>query len=231
METMVYRKDALASLTAENGADRAHRSMQDPAVCEVRDAYTAWHPEIFYPLISKEEEAVWTHWLPTTLTYNQISAGFPYGVVRTLTQLNAPQEVLEEFRWSCKMDLFETYEIRTPERQDQRDPLLIGQYEGKRYRMALWGESLRPLPEITALVEKSLALRDRTAWWHKRILAGGTLFGLALGLYLGSQPSFEGEPMRLGMSLALFGLAFTWLCTWCYTPENRQQTFLDRFRC
>jgi hypothetical protein len=205
--------------------------MEEAPLSGATGELTEWHPEIFYPLISNEEETIWTHWLPTTLTYNRISAGFPYGITRTLTQLNAPQEVLEEFRWTCKMDLFDAYEIKTPERQDQRDPLLIGQHEGKRYRIALWGESLRPFVEITALVEKSLALRTRAAWWYRRIIAGGTLFGLGLGLYLGSQPSFEGNPISLGFSLALFGLASTWLCTWCYTPENRQQTFLDRYRC
>jgi hypothetical protein len=231
METMVYRKGSAASLAAKNGTHRVQSVMKDAISSGATEELMGWHPEIFYPVISKEEEDIWTHWLPTTLTYNQVSAGFPYGIMHTLTQLKAPQEVLDEFAWAYKMDLFETYDIKTPERQDQKDPLLIGQHEGKRYRIALWGESLRPVAEITELVAKSLALRDRTAWWQKRIIAGGTLCGLGLGLYLGSQPSFEGDPISLGFALALFGLASTWLCTWCYTPENRQQTFLDRYRC
>jgi hypothetical protein len=150
-------------------------------------------------------------------------------MMNTLRKLHAPPEVLEEFHWSWKMELFESYEVRTPVRRDARDPLLLGRLGGQPYRIALWGESLLPQEKITALVQQSLALRARAARWQRWLALGGTLLGLALGLWLGHLSS-ESQPVVTGFLFAFLGLFFGWLPMFLYTPENRQHDFLDRYR-
>src|SRR5215831_12503142 len=83
-------------------------------------------PRSFFPVVTEEEMVTWTHWLPTCLVFDCTSVHAPMDVISTLTQLKAPPEVLEEFHWSWKLGLFESYEIRTPVRTDARDPLLLG---------------------------------------------------------------------------------------------------------
>jgi hypothetical protein len=180
--------------------------------------------------MSAEELAMWTHWLPTASTFKRLGPTMPMSVIRTLSDLHAPPEVLEECHWSWQMELFEAYELRTPMRRDLRDPLLIGREGSERYRIALWGESLRPLEEIHELVQKSLAIRRRTARWWTGIMAGGPLAGLGLGLLIGSQLSYAGTPVEAGLAYGLLGMIFTWIPAQAYTPENRQQDFLDRYR-
>ena len=213
METHVYRKSA-------GGGVRSHSGAPD----------LAWHPGLFYPRMSAEELAMWAYWLPTASTLKRLDPTVPVSVINTLTDLHAPPEVLEECHWSWQMELFEAYELRTPTRRDLRDPLLIGRQGGECYRVALWGESLRPLEEIHELVQKSLAIRRRTARWWTGIMAGGPLAGLGLGLLIGSQLSYAGTPVEAGLAYGLLGMIFTWIPAQAYTPENRQQNFLDRYR-
>jgi hypothetical protein len=128
------------------------------------------------------------------------------------------------------MELFDTYEIHTPERRDLRDPLLIGRCGSEHYRVALWGESLRPLAEMTALVQESLVRRKRAAHWQGLIIGAGTLLGFALGWWwLGQQPTFGGNEAGAGALLAWVGLCCTGFLTQVYTPETHQQRFLDRY--
>jgi hypothetical protein len=172
----------------------------------------------------------WTHWLPTCLAFDCASVQSPAAIIDTLTQLKAPLEVLETFQWAWKFDLFEGYEVRTPVRNDVRDPLLLGRVGEQRYRLALWGESLLPLEQMTALVQQSLALRagveKRKGW----VALGGTLLGLAVG-FLWAWFSPEAEPVGLSLLFAFVGFFLAWLPTFLYTPENRQHDFLDRYRC
>jgi hypothetical protein len=128
------------------------------------------------------------------------------------------------------MGLFEAYELRTPTRRDLHDPLLIGRQGSDRYRIALWGESLRPLEEIHELVQQSLAIRRQAARWRLGAMAGGPLVGLSLGLLIGSASSYLGAPVETGLAYSVFGLILTWIPAQAYTPENRQQDFLDRYR-
>jgi len=154
----------------------------------------------------------------------------PADVISTLTKLKAPPEVLEEFHWSWKLGLFEAYEIRTPVRTDARDPLLLGRVGEQRYRLALWGESLLPLEQITALVQQSLALRTRVEIRKGWVALGGALFGLAIGL-LWAWLSPVPQPLGISFLFAFVGFFLAWLPTFLYTPENRQHDFLDRYRC
>jgi hypothetical protein len=224
---MVYREGLDALLDVASVISGAQNTIADASVAT--GEVTPVHPEIGYPVISEEEMAIWALWLPTTLTYHRTSHWFSSQLMSTLMQLKAPQDVLEACRWACKMDFFETYEIKIREHQDRTTPLLIGQQGGKRYRIALWGEKVRPFAEIRTIVETSAGLRECTARGYHWIIACGMLLGLGLGLWLASQPSFAGDPSRLSLSLALLGLSSTWLYTRPYTPEQRQQTFLDRY--
>jgi len=229
MEAMVYRKSAANSWTEELHAhsrldDRSSASVLAP-VRETRPL----SPELFYPLVTEQERVTWTHWLPTSMVFDCARALSPSGVINALTRLKAPPEVLEEFHWAWKMDLFEAYEVRTPVRRDARDPLLLGRFGGQWYRLALWGESLLPLEEITTLVQQSLAIRTRAARRRVWLGLGGTLPGLALVLWLGYM-LWEGEPVGTGLLLTFLLFFFAWLPMLVYTPENCQHDFLDRYR-
>jgi hypothetical protein len=187
-------------------------------------------PELFFPVVTEEEAITWAHWLPTCMVFDCTSVHTPADVISTLKQLKAPPEVLEEFHWSWNLGLFESYEIRTPVRIDARDPLLLGRIGEQRYRLALWGESLLPLEQITALVHQSLALRRRVEKRKGWMALGGTLFGFAIGL-LWSWLSPVVQPLSVSVLFAFVGFFLAWLPTFLYTPENRQHDFLDRYRC
>jgi hypothetical protein len=128
------------------------------------------------------------------------------------------------------MGLFEAYELRTPRRRDLRDPLLLGRQGDDRYRIALWGESLRPLQEIHEIVQQSLVIRRQATRWRMGVMAGGPLVGLSLGLLMESASSYIGALVETSFVYGLFGLIFTWIPAQAYSPENRQQDFLDRYR-
>jgi hypothetical protein len=228
METIVYRKR------------EAHPWMQPPhatactnSTADTPDAVQGTGPlplDLIYPVVTEEEMVTWTHWLPTCMVFDNTSAHAPADVISTLVQLKAPPEVLEEFHWSWKLGLFESYEIRTPVRTDARDPLLLGRIGEQRYRLALWGESLLPLERITALVRQSLDLRTRVEKRRGWTALSGALAGLALGL-LWAWLSPVTQPIGISFLFAFVGFFLAWLPTFLYTPENRQHDFLDRYRC
>jgi hypothetical protein len=128
------------------------------------------------------------------------------------------------------MELFDAYEIRTPQRRDLRDPLLLGRRGRERYGIALWGESLRPWEEITALVQESLSIRQRAARRRTWSMIGGTLGGLLFGLGIGSWSGYGGDPVATGLVCALVGLFFAWTIAQVSPPEQQQHDFLDRYR-
>jgi hypothetical protein len=187
-------------------------------------------PELFYPRVTAPEWKTWTYWLPTAITFERTLGLPPSSVLSTLARPHAPPEVLEEFHWSWKVELFDAYEVRTPVRRDVRDPLLLGRLGGQWYRMALWGESIRPFEEITALVQQSLAIRTRAARWRLALSIGGALSGLMLGWWMGT-PSPAGNPLSMGLFCGLLGLFLGWFPTALHSPENKQHDFLDRYRC
>ena len=248
MEAMVYRKCAASSGVGEGLHPRASEA-RTPAPTQSRQLHAPGtpgdrgsasvpasnretgplSPELFYPPVTEQERVTWTHWLPTSIVFERTRTLSPSGVITALTRLKAPAEVLEEFHWAWKMDLFEAYEVRTPVRRDARDPLLLGRLGGQWYRLALWGESLLPLEEIAALVQQSLAIRARAAKRRVWLGLGGTLPGLALVLWLGYL-LWEGQPVGTGLLLTFLIFFFAWLPMLVYTPENCQHDFLDRYR-
>jgi len=145
-------------------------------------------------------------------------------------RLGAPAEVVEECQWAWKMDLFEAYELRTPERRDLRDPLVLGRVGTQRYRIALWGESLRPLEEIKGLVAHSLVIHRRATHWQLWTTVGGALLGLGLGLWAAAQTPYEGYQVGITIVSTVLGSGIGGFPFQIYTPENRQQQFLDRYR-
>lgn len=225
MEATVYRKTTPGSWSGEP-LDIANR-VRLPDACDHETSPLS--PALFYPLVTGEERVMWTHWLPTSIMFDRTLMLSPSGVINTLVRLKAPPEVLEEFHWTWKMDLFDAYEVRTPVRRDARDPLLLGRLGDQRYRIALWGESLLPLQEIAALVQQSLTIRTRAAKRRMWLGLGSTLPGLALVLSLGYL-LLEGQPVGIGLQLTFLIFFFAWLPLLVYTPENAQQDFLDRYR-
>jgi len=228
METIVYRK-----LEEQPWIQELHASERTNSIAGTPNAVHETGPlslALFFPVVTEEEMVTWMHWLPTCLVFDCASVHTHADVINTLTQLKAPPEVLEEFHWSWKFGLFESYEIRTPVRTDARDPLLLGRVGEQRYRLALWGESLLPLEQITMLVQQSLALRTRVEKCKGWVALGGALFGLAIGslwAWLAPVP----QPIGISFLFAFVGFFLAWLPTFLYTPENRQHDFLDRYRC
>jgi hypothetical protein len=228
MEAIMYRK-----IEEHPWMQELHASERTSSTAGTPNAVHETGPlslDLFFPVVTEEEMVTWTHWLPTCMVFDCASVHAPADVVSTLTQLKAPPEVLEEFHWSWKFGLFESYEIRTPVRTDARDPLLLGRVGEQRYRLALWGESLLPLEQITTLVQQSLALRTRVEKRKGWVALGGALFGLAIGL-LWAWLSPVPQPIGIGFLFTFVGFFLAWLPTFLYTPENRQHDFLDRYRC
>jgi hypothetical protein len=190
---------------------------------------TTLTPAVFYPTVRDEELTLWKSWLPTAHVFPCTVASYPSRVVKQLELLRAPQEVFEEFEWAQKMDLFDTYEVRAPERPDQRDPLLLGRQGSVYYRIALWGESLRPLEEIADLVQQSLTIKRRTATWRAWVTLSGMAAGLGLGCWMGyTQPQESTINLALFMMLLVGGMSFVPFGV--HSPERRQQDFLDQYR-
>jgi hypothetical protein len=229
METIVYRtiENSPRSTFLESENSAAHDHASEPL--EATQSSPPLSPALFYPVVSAAEMTMWSYWLPTTITFETPHVTFPSIILSRLNRLHAPPPVLEEFQWAHKMDLFEAYEVMTPERQDLRDPLLLGRVGDQRYRIALWGESLRPLEEIANIVQQSLAVRRRFARWQRGVIAVSTLFGVGFGWWMSSQGAFEGSRIASGFIWALICSCFAWL-PFLYTPASRQQDFLDRYR-
>ena len=230
METMVYRKIDASPWIQELYASEGTSSTHTPAMTDSGRETGPLPADLFFPVVTPEEMVTWTHWLPTCMVFDRASLPSPAAIIDALTQLKAPSEVLETLHWSWKFDLFEAYEVRTPVRNDMRDPLLLGRVGEQRYRLALWGESLLPLEQMTALVQQSLALRTRVEKRKGWAALGGTFLGLAAGLvWVWFSP--HAEPVGLSLLFAFIGFFLAWLPTFLYTPENRQHDFLDRYRC
>jgi hypothetical protein len=229
METIVYRTIEDSQRTRCLGSDDSAAGNHASGSLESGRPSPPLSPAIFYPVVSAEEMTMWSYWLPTTITFETAYVTFPSVIISRLNRLHAPVQVLEEFHWAYKMGLFEAYEVMTPERQDLRDPLLLGRVGSQRYRMALWGESLRPMAEISDLVQQSLTFRRRLTRWQRGALAGSTLFGIGFGWWMSSQGAFEGSRLMSGFIWALICFGFAWL-PFLYTPASRQQDFLDRYR-
>jgi hypothetical protein len=229
MEAVVYRKDQPKARSQEPQTGDQPADSWSPGRPTPRPAAGPLSPALFYPLVTAPEMITWTYWLPTSLVFERTAGRSPTEVLSTLSRLKAPPEVLEEFQWSWKLDVFEAYEVRTPVRRDYRDPVLLGRAGGQTYRLALWGESLLPLEQMTALVQQSFAVRARAAkrrvWWG----LGGSLPGLALASWLGTLV-WAGHEVGAGPLLALLFLVLAWLPLLVYTPENCQHDFLDRYR-
>lgn len=240
MNAVVYRKRQRESWRSDIDTDDRQHSLDETRLPHLLQEAEAWHPALFYPRVSESELAMWTQWLPTTIVFEGRCATSRHALCATLAHLSAPQDVVDECQWAWALDLFEAYELRTPERRDLRDPLVLGRLGTQRYRMALWGESLRPLEEIRHLVQDSLKLRKRATRWQTWSLVSGALLGLTCGLWMTSQLTFElwmasqrsylGEQLGVSMVSALFGSFCLGLPFLLHSPETRQQHFLDQYR-
>ena len=227
MDNVVYRK--IDSGPWSKALQSTQSTCEQSSASALQGELSPLSAELFYPLVNTSEMETWVHWLPTAIVLKRSQELTPEVELGLLTTLEAPPEVLEEFHWSWKVGLFEAYEIRTPVRRDDRDPLLLGIQGGQRYRIALWGESLIPLEKITALVQQSLVIRDRAAKWRLGLSISGALVGLLLGWCLGFMTG-EDKPHASLVFFAMLGLFFAWFPTVLYTPENRQHDFLDQYR-
>ena len=230
METVVYRKRQRVPVVKETTGQDLSGVLDQAELPEALQERGALQPEMFYPSVSEDELTMWTHWLPTVFVCKTGSQVSRRAFGSRLMRLSAPAEVVEECQWAWKMDLFEAYELRTPERHDLRDPLVLGRVGTQRYRIALWGESLRPLGEIKELVAHSLEIHRRATHWQLWTTVGGALLGLGLGLWAATQLPYEGYQFGITIVSTILGSGIGGFPFQIYTPENRQQQFLDRYR-
>jgi hypothetical protein len=185
---------------------------------------------MFYPGLVPAELTMWDHWLPTSTVFKGGNRQAQDAFFNRLEELSAPPEVVRECHWAWNMDLFADYTLKTPERRDLRDPLVLGRLGTQYYRIALWGESLRPLDEIATLVQQSLALRTRAVKWMKMSMASGAVMGLSLGLWTAARLPAEGDFLGVCVASLAIGVLVMGLPFFIYNPEHRQQNFLDRYR-
>ena len=229
MEAIVYRQSTARSWTEAWHTCSMTEDRRSASVPASPPEPSVLSPAVFYPLVTEQERSMWTHWLPTFHVFERTGALSLAEVLKVLTRLKAPPEVVVECRWTWTMALFEAYEVRTPVRRDARDPLLLGRCGRQWYRLALWGESLRPLEEITALVHQSLGIKARAAKRRAWLGLGGILPGLALLAWLGA-PLLKGQPVSAGLLCTCWLFCAGYFVLLSSTPENCQQDFLDRYR-
>ena len=108
--------------------------------------------------------------------------------------------------------------------------MLLGKSGGKWYRIALWGESLRPLTEIARLVQESLVIKARAEKQRLVIGLSGATPSIALAFY-----SFyllcKGQASGIGVLLfALVAAGLSWTPSLVRSPLNAQHDFLDHYR-
>lgn len=108
-------------------------------------------PATFYPAINEEEMRIWSKWLPAS--YVSEPSKIQERKIESYKFDTIPEGVLNEWQLAKSLDLFEEFEIRTPERQIQ-DPILIGWNNKIPYLIARWGESLIPFEEIKKSIFK-----------------------------------------------------------------------------
>lgn len=230
MEAVLYGTRQMPPATPHSSSAETRHGQHETAGHTGRQDDWILQPATFYPAVSAAELGMWSQWLPTTMVFECGNHYVQSVFFHRLEQLGAPQEVLDECHWAWTLELFEAYELKTPERRDLRDPLVLGRVGTQRYRIALWGESLRPLAEIQELVQKSLAIRQRATKWLLGSIAGGAALGLGLGLWVAGQTPYAGDYLGVSLACMTLGALFVGLPFYIYTPENRQQHFLDRYR-
>jgi hypothetical protein len=92
--------------------------------------------------LTLDEGLMWTRYLPTRYSDYQF---------KDFVFSDIPTDILQLYKTCKEQRLFESYSIRTPEKQ-KSDPILIGNSEYKSYLLARWGESLLPIDKIKKIV-------------------------------------------------------------------------------
>ncbi len=231
MEAVVYRKkptrQQLGCAAYSAAAEYGSTCVVPAAVARGTEPLS---PELPYPLVTEQEMGMWTHWLPSCFLFRGGAYVSWKALHNRLTQFGAPPEVVEECRWAWERDLFESYEIRTPQRRDLRDPLVLGWIGAQRSRIALWGESLLSLEEISALVAESLVIKKSATRWQMISKFGGALLGSVLGLVLAADAPLVGQQFVAALTATILGASIGAFPYHIFTPENRQHLFLDSYR-
>ncbi len=230
MVAVLYRKNPIQK-TARcvaycAAAEYGSTSVVPAAVAQGAESLS---PELLYPMVTEQEMDMWKDWLPTCFLFRGGAYVSWKAFLYRLTEFGAPPEVVEECQWAWERDLFESYEIRIPQRRDLRDPLVLGWIGAQRSRIALWGESLLSLEEISGLVAESIVIKKSATRWQLISKFGWALLGLVLGLVLAADAPLAYQFIAVTTAIML-GVGIGAFPYRIFTPENRQQQFLDRHR-
>ena len=153
----------------------AQASLVDQKIGEIVQVPRKEIAEMLYVPISKEQMKIWKVWLPTRYTEKRFSE-------YSFDQI--PQEALEELTWCKRLSLFDTFEIRTPEKEKAQDPVLIAWLVDIPYLIARWGESLMPFKKIEEIVKKSEMIRKRENYVLRLVLCLTVILALLFFWFL-----------------------------------------------
>lgn len=108
--------------------------------------------KVGFQRIAPAEMSIWKNFLPTEYRRREDISRYLFDLI--------PQTVITEWESARLFGLFQSFSIRTPEREsilkrmEERplDPILVGWFDGDPYLISRWGESLKSFSEIKARV-------------------------------------------------------------------------------
>lgn len=204
------------------------RSPTNESVPSSNHARTELIPEdLGFRRLSDEEHDIWTAWLPAHMDFDTDVTQL---VKTAKARYGLPDEALDEIMFASESGFFTAYSLHVPERTDLRDPLITGTQEGRRYAIALWGESLKPFEEIRQLVMRARQKGERFRVWKRVYL----LLWLPVALILMVPPdSFSfghGDWYRIPALLYCLAMMASAPGFLLRRPVNVVQDFLDPYR-
>ncbi len=182
------------------------------------------------------ELAVWREWLPTSYRENDAPRGHGQSdLLKVYSFDRIPQPVLRKWNALKEKNIFDRFEIWTPERQTIDDPALVGVIGNAYYMVTRWGESDANLLSFEDIRRKVLR---RIVFSFERMflplfliaaIAGLVGWGAAAALISLFQGSQEMAPW--GAAFAAFGAVVA--CFWAVWNEPntrliRQARQVDR---
>lgn len=96
--------------------------------------------------MTMDEMIMWSTYLPTRYNVHDF---------KNFVFSDVPMDVLQLYKTCKEQNLFQSYSIRTPEKQNS-DPILIGETENHSYLLARWGESLLSIKKIKRITMRNI---------------------------------------------------------------------------
>ncbi len=240
LEELQRKKECCQRLGVVIQAEKAEQEIGAIKIKAMTEKFLG--PEVWgYQEISEAEMKIWQVWLPREYRTKQELAGYSFDQI--------PATALNEWNAAKESGLFQTFTIRTPEKERQQDPIIIGWafkwVAGKikkiPYLISRWGESLKPFKEIEFLVVKSWERVEKEKRRDIRMFFAGVLLELIIIWSFRSTMYFFNQSQSdflaaIPFFLLLLGGAVLPIFLLGFFPEgdryykNRYQVILDKYR-